>query len=267
MMGKLNRAGIKVELKKHYASQRKEVESETIDVLVASMLAVDARVRRMQPHTMGFTAFLAAQVRFIPAWTWAVQIGLVALMWCMACSSTSADATKAIVGVLSAASVFVGAPTIHASKQHGVAELEYSCPNNTANVMIARLIILGCSSSLSVAWMVRLVAASLDVGAFSVALWSCPPFFCSCAGSLAILRKSAPSTATALCAVWTIGCSATLVAAASVLPHMYNGASLTVWAGAAAVALAWLVREVVMTLRAVAAGLDAFSPYLARTYN
>jgi hypothetical protein len=266
-MVKDNRTILEMRLSRHYAAQRGQATNDLVDTLVASMMAEDISTTTTKAQHFGFAAFVASQVRYIPAWTWMAQAALVALMWCMACTSTSADATKAIIGVLSAMTVLIGVPTVHTSKQHGVAELEYSCPNNAASVMVARLIILGCSSSLAVALMIGVVATTLDVGAFSVALWSCPPFFCSCAGSLAILRRSAPSTATALCAVWTIGCSAALVAAASVLPDMYGGTSLAVWAGASAVALAWLVREIAMTLRAVAAGLDAFSPHQLRTYN
>lgn len=265
-MAKDNRTMLETRLSRHYAVQREQLDTDLVDALVSLMMA-EVSARTAQAQRLGLVAFVASQVRYVPAWTWVAQAALVALMWCMACTSTSADATKAVIGVLSAMAVLIGVPTVHTSKRHGVAELEYSCPNNAASVMVARLMILGCSSSMAVAWMIGVVAASLDVGAFSVALWSCPPFFCSCAGSLAILRRAVPSTASALCAVWTIGCSAALVAAASVLPDMYGGTSLAVWAGASAMALAWLVREVVLTLRAVAAGLDAFSPHLARTYN
>jgi hypothetical protein len=79
------------------------------------------------------------------------------------------------------------------------------------------------------------------------------------------LRKAAPSAAAALCVFWAVTCSAALLAFACVFPKMYAEASLAMWAGAAAVALAWLVREVVMTLRSAWAGLDAFSPHMART--
>ncbi len=177
------------------------------------------------------------------------------------------EPAKLTVGILSAATVLVGAPTVHASKLHGVAELEYSCPNNVASVMVARLVVLGCSSALAVLLMVFVTAAYLDLGAFAVALWATPPFFCSCAGCLFALRKVAPLTGAAFCVVWSAACSAALLALSAHFPEMYSEASLVVWAGAAAAALAWLAREVAMTLRSALQGLDAFSPYMAKTYN
>ena len=71
----------------------------------------------------------------------------------------------------------------------------------------------------------------------------------------------------ALCVVWTFTCSATLMVLSAIFPTAYAEASLTVWAGVAAVALAWLTREVTMTLRSAWDGLDASSPHMAKTYN
>ena len=199
------------------------------------------------------------------------KVGLPVPFWAVhdlgSLATADAGAAKLAVGVLSAAAVLVGVPTLHASKLNGVAELEYSCQNNAASVMVARLIVLGCSSALTVALMVGAVASSLDIGALSVALYACPPFFCSCAGSLALLRRAAPSSAAVLCWAWAAACCAVLMALASMWPDMYDGASLASWIAAATVALAWLVREIAMTFRVVSAGLDAFSPHMAKTYE
>jgi hypothetical protein len=70
-----------------------------------------------------------------------------------------------------------------------------------------------------------------------------------------------------LCVAMAVACSVALMALASTVPDLYAHASIASWASAAVAALAWLVREVVMTLRAAHEGLDAFSPHLARTYN
>ena len=195
------------------------------------------------------------------------QVALVALMCAVARSAVDATAAKVSVGMLSAMTVLVGVPTVHASKLHCLAELEYSCPNNVASVMVARLVILGCSSSLAVAIMVGATATSLEASAFSVALWSVPPFFLSCAGSLMALRKAIPSVASILCVAWTAAYSAIILALASALPDMYTQASLAVWAAAAAAVCLWLVCEIAKTFHAVTAGLDAFSPHMAKTNN
>lgn len=44
---------------------------------------------------------------------------------------------------------FVGVPTVHASKLHGVAELKYSYPGNAASVMVARLVALALVSGMA----------------------------------------------------------------------------------------------------------------------
>lgn len=266
-MAEADRTMLEAALSRHYASKRESCVTTSVDDLVAAMMAEDSRMRRSQPRNMALPAFVAAQVRYIPAWTWLAHLGLVSLMFITAHASGDIVATKLAVGVLSAAAVLVGVPTVQASKFYGVAELEYSCPHDAASVLMARLIILGCSSSLSVAIMIALTAASLGISAFTVTLWACPPFFCSCAGSLMLLRKAPPSTATTLCIAWAGVCTVALVTAGAMFPHMYAQASLAVWAGAAAAACAWLVRETIYTFRAVTAGLDTFSPHMARTYN
>lgn len=266
-MDEARRARLERELERHYAAQRKAASIGAIDAISSAMVAEDARMRRTQPCHTGAAEFVASQARYIPAWTWAAQAVLVALMCVVACTAGDAGPTKVSVGILSAMCVLVGVPTMHASKLHRVAELEYACPRNAASVLVARLIVLGCSSALVVALMVGATAPAVDASAFEVALWACPPFFLSCAGSLMALRKASPSTAPTLCVALAVACSVALLALAGAVPDLYAHASLASWASAAAVALAWLAREVAITMRAVREGLDAFSPHLARTYN
>lgn len=265
LMAEVNRARLEEELVRHYTSQREPANPAMMNQLVSAMVAEDARMRRSQQRRMGEVAFVAAHVRFIPAWTWAAQAGLVALMCVLAHAANDASATKAAVGALSAMCVLVGMPTVQASKQYGVAELEYACAHNAASVMVARLIVLGCSSALAVALMVGAVASSLEVSAFTVALWACPPFFGSCATALTVLRKASPVTAVPLTVSWVMGCCMALLAFAIVFPEMYGNTALVVWAIAAALALAWLMREVAMTIRSAAAGLDAWYPQTVKT--
>ena len=247
-------------LGRYYAAQRPTPKEDNTNVLVSLMLAEDARARKAERSKLGTLRFTAAQVRYVPVWTWLAQVLIVALMVAMVQNAQNTTATKLSVGVFSAMSVLVGVPTVHASKRYGMAELEYSCARNAASVMLSRLVVMGCSSSLVVAAMVGVVSAGLDVSVFDVALWACPLFFGTCAGSLVLLRKAPPSSAAALCVVWGAGCSLALVAFAGALPDLYANASLATWATSAAVAFAWLSREVAMTLRTAAAGLDSFVP-------
>ena len=256
-----------MELERHYATQREPISARKKNELVAAMVAEDARMHGARPHCMGMAAFVASEVRYVPAWTWVAQVALVVLMCAMAHTADSIGTTKIAIGMLSAMSVLVGVSPVQASKLHRVVELEYACPYNASSVMIARLIVLGCSSALAVAFMVGITASMANASAFDVALWACPPFFLSCAGSLMALRKAHPATATTLCAAWTASCSVTLLALANALPNLYANTSVATWATAAAMALVWLVREVTMTFRAVSAGLDAFSPQWAKTHN
>ena len=264
-MGEKGFERLESRLERHYASQREAVSSNAIDDLVLTMASEDARMTRMASRDTGLISFVVAQVRFIPLWTWVAQALLVALMFFVATASGSAEATKLSVGILSAMTVLVGVPTVHASKLHGMAELEYSCLHNAASVLAARLIVLGCSSALAVALMVGAVASSLEVSAFTVALWACPPFFGSCATALTVLRKASPVTAVPLTVSWVMGCCMALLAFAIVFPEMYGNTALVVWAIAAALALAWLMREVAMTIRSAAAGLDAWYPQTVKT--
>lgn len=266
-MHEAKRARLKLELSHHYESQHADVPEETVEALVTAMLAEDVHGYGIRHASSGPVTFVASQVRYIPTWTWAAQTALVALMCAMAHLVGDASPTKVAVGILSAMAVLVGVPTVQASKANGVAELEYACLHDASSVMVARLIVLGCSSSLAVAIMVGITAATINAAAFHVALWACPPFFLSCAGSLLVLRKAHPSTATTLCVAWATCCSITLLALAYALPNLYAGASLAAWASAATAALAWLLREVMQTFRAASAGLDAFSPHMARTYH
>ena len=259
--------GLELRLERHYASQREAVSPSAIDDLALALVAEDAWVTRMASRDTGLISFVVAQVRVIPLWTWVAQALLVVLMFFVATASGSAEATKLSVGILSAMMVLVGVPTVHASKLHGMAELEYSCLHNAASVLAARLIVLGCSSALAVALMVGAVASSLEVSAFTVALWACPPFFGSCATALTVLRKASPDTAVPLTVSWVMGCCMTLLAFAIVFPEMYGNTALSVWAVAASLALIWLMREATMTIRSAAAGLDELYPHMAKTYH
>ncbi len=266
-MREQERVSLEVDLSRHYAAQRGLGERQAAASIARAMLDEDARMCRVVPCNRGAVAFVASQVRYIPAWTWAAQVALVALMCAVARAAGNAESTSLTVGILSAMTVLVAVPTVQASKQNGVAELEYACLHNAASVMVARLIVLGCSSALAVALMVAAAASAVNVSAFVIALWTCPPFFLSCAGSLMALRTAHPASASMRCLVCTSTCCLVLLVLAAALPGLYEGTSVAIWLLAAACALAWLIHELALTVRAASAGLDAFSPQLAHTYH
>lgn len=266
-MGEIRGRRLEAALARHYAAQREGAKPGAIDSLVGAMVAEDARARREDAPDMGGVAFVMAQVRYIPTWVWIAQCAFVALMVTVAHVSGDSSATRWAVGLLSAASVLTCVPTLHASTLHGVIELERACRNDAARVLVARLVILGCSGALCVALMVAGTSAATGLSGLRVALWACPPYFCSCAGSLLILRRVRPSAALAASAAWTATCCSALYAVGQVFPRGYDDASLAVWALAALVALAWLAREATLTVRAAAEGLDPFSPHAFMTYR
>ena len=266
-MDREDRVKLEGSLRRHYANQRLDVSREVIDSLAVAMVAEDTVALRARGDRIGLAAFVAGQVRCISPWTWVAQAAVVALMGLVACRAGDELFSKLAVGVLSASSVLVGIPTLHASRRYGVAELEYACRYNAASVTLARMIALGCSSALSIAVMVGLCASSMDADVFTVSLWACLPFFCSCAGSLSVLRRSRPDVALMASVGWTVLCCTVLIALAATLPGLYAQASVGAWVLAACVALGWLVREAMLTMQAVTAGLDALSPQLATTYN
>lgn len=263
-MSDLRRTRLESALRRHYAAQRTTpAPDELVDGLARVMVAEDARARRAWGAKGGLVSFVMAQVRYLPVWTWLAQVAVVVLMVLVARGLTNEVAAKLVVGTLSAITVLIGVPTLHASRICGVVELEYACRHNVASVLIARMVVLGCSSALAVAVMVGLAASSIDASAFAVALWAAPPFFASCAGSLVLLRRLRPSSAPLACVAWVGACSTALVVVALRHPALYDSAATGVWAAAALVAFCWLVRETMRTVRAAAAGLDAFAPQLA----
>lgn len=145
-MDKAGYAKLESTLIRHYTARCPPVSQDDVLHVASLMLAEDSRARKAAVRPMGSAAFVAAQVRYIPIWTWAVQVLIVALMVALARASSSMVDAKLAVGILSASSVLVGVPTVQVSKRHGMAELEYSCRNNIASILLARLIILGCSS-------------------------------------------------------------------------------------------------------------------------
>ena len=260
---------LKGALKRHYAAQRTAPTNGQLNSLVVAMLEEDAKPREVPAPTLNMLDFVAAQVHYVPAWSWLAQIAVLLIMaYVVLTTNDSGDEIcRLTMSLLTAASVLVGVPSLQSSKQHGVVELEYSCKFNTASIVAARLIIFGCTSALVVALMVLMLAARFDVSLFTVTLWAAPPYFISCAGVLAILRIMSSEYAALSSVAFVIICFGTLLTIGRLFPDAYKTASLGIWALAAAVGAVWLAREIVLTVRSAAAGLDAYCPAMKPIFN
>lgn len=262
-MDRRARSDLEHALRAHYAEQEVQADGCSSQ-LVEAMLAEERRVLRVDQRASGsIAAFVASQVAFIPAWVWVLQLVIVGLMAWLAASWGDITRTWTAVGILSAASVLVCVPTVRANVSYGMAELEYSCRHNAVQVLAARLMVLGCSCALCVGLMVAFSSALTDTGPLSVALWSCPPYFCSCAGVLALSRKVSDDSPIA-CLVWiAFVCVISLFLGAD-YPVLYGGISLGFWGAASGLAFVWLASELGFLMKAAKAGLDFLCPHTAR---
>ena len=215
----------------------------------------------------GLVALLAMQARFISPLTWVAQLGLALLAALVAALDATGELAGVAVPVIGAAMVLAESPALLKSKRHGVDELEYSCPLDCRGVLLARMIVLGCSGVLALTCMaVAVPFAGPTTSLVGVAtplatlVHSCVPYFLGCVGSLVAVRRASAENALALAAVWV-----TLVIAASAglyiaVPAAYQSASLGTWALAGGAALLWMLDEAWRTLRQASAGLDATRP-------
>ena len=260
---------LKSALRRHYAAQRITPTNVQLGSLVSAMLEEDAKPREVPAPTLGMLDFIAAQVHYVPLWSWLAQIVVLFIMAnaVITLHDGSVESARITMSLLTAVSVLAGVPSLQSSKTHGVAELEYSCKFNTASIVVARLIIFGCTSALAVALMVLMLAARFDVSLLTVTLWAAPPYFISCAGVLAILRIMNSEHAVIASVAFVAICFAALLAIGWLFPDAYNTASLGIWALAAAAGAVWLTREVALTIRSAIAGLDVFCPNVKPLMN
>lgn len=263
-MDRRDRRNLERALRMHYSVQGPQSGDNAPSRLVNEMLAEDRRTMPASRAASGsIAAFVASQVAFIPAWVWVLQLAIVGLMAWLAASWGDVTQTWTAVGVLSAVSVLVCVPTVRANVSCGMAELEYSCRHNAVQVLAARLIVLGCSCSLCVGLMVAFSSALTETGPLSVALWSCPPYFCSCAGVLALSRRVVDDYSFACLAWIACVCALSLFVSAD-YPVIYGGVSMGFWAAASGLALAWFASELGFLVKAAKAGLDFLCPHTSR---
>lgn len=253
-------------LRRLYAVKRAAVPPGDIDRIVKLMLEEDPRFRKVG-ESAGMLGFVCAQVRFVPMWVWVAQLCVVSVMVWTALVCGDADPVRWAVGAMSVASVLVCVPTLISDKRHRVVELEYACRFDAADVLAARLLILGCSCSLAVALMVAGTSAATDLGALEVALWACTPYFLACATALAALRRLTPEAAVSVSVAGAAAVCGALLVVSEAFPGTYDAAALGAWGLAAAAAGAWLVREAILLLCAAAQGLDSLYPRLSENHG
>lgn len=223
----------------------------------ASTALGEAPARTRRP---GLVALLATQARFISPLTWFAQLGLALLAILVAALDATGELAGVAVPVIGAAMVLAESPALLKSKRHGVDELEYACPLDCRGVLLARMIVLGCSGVLALTCMavaVPLAGASTPLATLA---HSCVPYFLGCVGSLVAVRRASAENALALAAVWValvIAASAGLYVA---VPAVYQTASLGTWGLAGGAALLWALREARRALGQADRGLDATHP-------
>ena len=104
--------GLEAELMRHYAAQRETPAAERLYELACLMAKEGARVSEVPARRLGDAGFVAAQVRFVPPWSWGAQLVIVTLMVWSALSCGNATPVRWAVGLMSAASVLVCVPPL-----------------------------------------------------------------------------------------------------------------------------------------------------------
>lgn len=262
------RQGVEALLRAHYRAERGEPDEALKAAAKAAVRKEVARTSSVKDETsavassMTFAGFVAVQARFIHPRVWAAQLALVAAMVALCLQGDEAMRGLPLVsGVLAATTVLVGLPDLLASSTHRVAELEYSCRFDCRSVALARLIVLGCSDVAVVTAIALAAPLALGADAFASFVHVCVPYFLSCAGALAVVRRCPPSQAMPLACLWALLVMAAAYAVFSLAPHAYAQASGWAWTLVATGSLAWTVREVRTWLGCISSGLDTLAPH------
>ena len=248
-----HRKGLEDLVRQAYRSERLPIGDEGREAVMDAMMR-EARSCRRAERLDALASFVGAQVRFVGWQAWVAQAGVVALMASVCTSGTGGRTVAAATSLLAATSAAIGLPWLLASRAHGMAELERSCPFGAGSVALARLLVLGVASALAMTGI--LVAAPALAGADPVlmAVRAAAPYLLSCAGALALGMRSSRTDAILAGVAWV-----TLVAAAScavyaAVPAAYDAASTWVWAVASGVGAAWSLTEAIAWVRACAYG-------------
>lgn len=210
-----------------------------------------------QGGSLGFAAFVAAQARFMPFWTWAAHGALLAVALILAASTDSTRTLAAGTSLVGAAVALAGLPALIAGKACGTAELEGASYYATAGVTAARLIAIGAADALVLGCAAALMPLLGSLPFLENLLHLCLPFFAGTAGCLLIARSVRPARVASTAATWSTLVLAGAYGFAAMAPALYDGTSLAVWAVASAAAGVWLGREAWLLMAAAARGPEA----------
>lgn len=203
-----------------------------------------------------FPSFVAAQARFIRPWVWAVQ-ALLALVIVISCLGDAVEARAVLAAsIVSAMMVLVGVPDLLASKSHGMAELELASRFGFRSVLIARMIVLGCSEILLLSLAATALPALAGTSAFTALVNVAAPYLLACAGCLTAIRRSPDDSAIALSTAWTAFVLGALIAFRTLAPAPYDAFANGFWIAVALASGAWCLREANRLLADAASGLD-----------
>ena len=252
-----NQNDLERRLRDHYAVQRTGFSREELSPVVAAMVEADKARRTIPARPIGAVAFIASQARIVSWRVWAVQAAFLVLAVLLSLGNSDVAFTYSAVGMLSSLTVVVGASAVHASRVHHVAEVECSCRYDYASVTIARLIALGCLQALCMVVAAIALSSVRQQGFVAPYLYLCLPYFCSCAGSLWLLRRTERQAALPWCGAWALCVCGVSFLLATYAPAAYGAASLGAWALAAAAAALWLAREAHRTVADARTGAAA----------
>ncbi|WP_145983538.1 hypothetical protein [Slackia heliotrinireducens] len=245
---------MKISIRKCFDDQKPETAYEHMDVLALMMVEEDKWAREDARRQRGFAWFVRSQVRYIPAWVWLTLAAVVVLVFVASRYSDTASGMPWALGMMASICVLACMPSLCSSRTYRLDELEQSCQNNAANVLMARLLILGCASVFCLTLLIAAACTWTNIGLLSAVLWTCPPFFLCTAGSLVLLRSLRPEDAPPACVALTALFCTALLAMAKMFPLAYGQAALAVWAFAFAVSFIWMVAETIALIRRTAEG-------------
>lgn len=254
---KKEHAALERRLRRHYAAQRAETAPEEILSVTTAMVGA-CRSRATPPaRPIGSAAFVAAQTRMVPRSVWVAQAAFLALAMLLSARDAGAAFTYSAAGMLSSLTVVMAASAVHASRTNRVAEVECSCRFDFASVTVARLIALGCLQALCMVIAAAVLSGAREQGFLAPFLYLCLPYFCTCAGSLGLLRRPSGQMAVLWCGAWALCCCGVSFLLGAYAPFVYEAASLGAWALAAAAAALWLACEVRRTIEDARTGVSA----------
>lgn len=201
-----------------------------------------------------FWRFVVGQLRFASRWAWALQVALLTCMFVLVGELGAREGSAMVVMGASVLSVAIGAPSVFKSFETGVSELEYSCRFNCVQVLASRLVLFGLADVLWITLAVAVVPGLSGVDAMRVFLYASTPFFCACAISFFVARRTRGSSG----AVGIVPAVVVVVAlwlANAAFPAWYANLSLATWTVAFIASTALAAFEMRRLVRDVSAGL------------